>query len=123
MHTYIVHAAYGWLTLTGILHFVIDVVSHALRGRHPPGIEATLYYGLHSAFALGQLAFGLFGLYLARQFMSLLGTAPALVLSMAAGLGWLAISFLFMEYRPPRFNAAVFCVLIVAAWATRPSMP
>ena len=48
MHKWLVYTAFGWLTLTGIAHFVIDVVSHHVRGVHPPGAQTTLlYYGLH----------------------------------------------------------------------------
>jgi hypothetical protein len=119
MHKYIVYSAYGWLTLAGILHFAIDVVSQHLRGKRAPGLETTLYYGLNSAFALGQVAFGLLGLFLAWRGMDLLSETPALILSIAAAFGWLAITFLFMEYWEPKLNAGIFCVLIVAALVTR----
>lgn len=119
MHHYIVYTAYGWLTLIGVLHFSIDVVSHIVRGKHAPGVETTLYYGLHSAFALGQVVYGLLGLFLAWRAMHLLSQTPAMLLSMAAALGWLAITFLFMEYWEPKLNVGIFCMLIVAAFATR----
>lgn len=119
MHKYIVYAAYGWLALSGILHFSIDVVSQHLRGKHPPGIETTLYYGLHSAFALGQVVFGLLGLFLAWRAMDVLSQTPVLVLSVVAALGWLAITFLFMEYWEPKMNISIFLVLILAALSTR----
>lgn len=119
MHKYIVYAAYGWLALTGILHFVVDVVSQHLRGKRAPGLETTLYYGLNSAFALGQVAFGLLGLFLAWRAMDLLSETPVLILSIAAGFGWLAITFLFMEYREPKLNVGIFCVLIIAGLVTR----
>jgi hypothetical protein len=119
MHKYIVYTAYGWLALSGTLHFVIDVVSQYLRGKRAPGLETTLYYGLNSAFALGQVALGLLGLFLARRAMHLLDETPVMLLSAAAALGWLAITFLFMEYREPKFNAGIFCVLIAAAFVTR----
>ncbi|HEY0687298.1 MAG TPA: hypothetical protein VGD45_33515 [Steroidobacter sp.] len=119
MHKYIVYAAYGWLALTGILHFVVDVVSQHLRGKRAPGLETTLYYGLNSAFALGQVAFGLLGLLLAWRAMNLLSETPALILSIAAAFGWLAITFLFMEYWEPKLNVGIFCVLIIAALVTR----
>jgi len=119
MHKYIVYAAYGWLTLSGILHFAVDVVSQHLRGKREPGLETTLYYGLNSAFSLGQVAFGLLGLFLAWRAMNLLSETPALILSIAAGLGWLAMTFLFMEYWEPKLNVGIFCVLIVIAFVTR----
>lgn len=119
MHKYIVYAAYGWLTLSGVLHFAVDVVSQHLRGKRAPSLETTLYYGLNSAFALGQVAFGLLGLLLAWRAMHLLTQTPAMLLSVAAALGWLAITFLFMEYWEPKLNVGIFCGLIVAAFVTR----
>ncbi|WP_431266211.1 hypothetical protein ACQ859_13510 [Roseateles chitinivorans] len=32
MNKTLVYTTYGWLTLSGTLHFLIDVVSHVLRG-------------------------------------------------------------------------------------------
>lgn len=119
MHKYIVYTAYGWLTLTGSLHFIVDVVSQYLRGKRQPGLETTLYYGLNAAFSLGQVAFGLLGLFLAWRAMHLLSETPVLILSVATALGWLAITFLFMEYWEPKFNVGIFCLLIVAAFVTR----
>ncbi len=119
MHTWLVYTAYGWLALTGALHFIVDVVSQHLRGKRAPGLETTLYYGLNTAFSLGQLAFGLTGLFLAWRSIGLLRETPLLLLSIAAGFGWLAITFFFMEYREPMFNAGVFCALIVAVFLSR----
>lgn len=119
MHKYIVYTAYGWLALTGVLHFVVDVVSQYLRGTRAPGPETSLYYGLNSAFSLGQVAFGLLGLFLAWRAMHILSETPVLILSAAAALGWLAITFLCMNYWEPKFNAGIFCLLIAAAFLTR----
>jgi hypothetical protein len=119
MHKYIVFSAYSWLTLIGILHFTVDVASQYLRGKREPSLETTLYYGLNSAFALGQVAFGLLGLFLAWRAIGLLSETPVLVLSVLAAFGWLAITFLFMEYWEPKLNVGIFCVLIVAALFTR----
>jgi len=118
MHKYIVYAAYGWLTFTGVMHFAIDVVSQHLRGKHVPSTETTLYYGLHSAFALGQFVFGLLGLWLAWRALDLLGQLPVVAVSLVATAGWLALSVLFMEYWQPRLNTAIFGVLVVAAALT-----
>ena len=121
MHKWLVYTAFGWLTFTGIAHFVIDVVSHHVRGVHPPGTQTTLlYYGLHSAYSLGQVAVGALGLMVAARALPLLGSTPPLALALLAGLGWLAISFLFSTYLPPRINAGVFCALVIAAWMARP---
>jgi hypothetical protein len=119
MHTTILFAAYGWLVITGVLHFVVDVLSQHLRGTRVPGLETTLYYGLNSAFSLGQLVFGLLGLFLAWRAMGLLSEKPVLVLALAAGLCWLALTFLFMEYWEPKVNVTIFCALILAALVTR----
>lgn len=119
MHKYLVYAAYGWLTLSGILHFAVDVVSQHLRGKRTPGIETTLYYGLNSAFALGQVAFGTLALIVASRAMHVFDEAPALLGSLAVGVGWLALTFLFMSYWEPRLNAVLYCALIVAALVVR----
>jgi len=119
MHKNIIYAAYGWLVLTGVLHFVVDVVSQHLRGKRSPSLETTLYYGLNSAFSLGQVVFGLMGLLLAWRAMGLLSETPVLILALVAGIGWLALTFLFMAYWEPKVNVAIFCALILAALATR----
>lgn len=119
MHKYILYAAYGWLALSGTLHFAIDVVSQSLRGKREPGLETTLYYGLNSAFSLGQVAYGLLGVFLAWRARDLLSATPILVLSIAAALGWLAITFMFMEYWEPKLNIGIFLALVVAAAVVR----
>lgn len=119
MHKYILYSAYGWLTLVGVLHFIVDVVSQHLRGKHPPGIETTLYYGLHSAFALGQVAFGLLGLLIAWKAPHIFSQTPALLISLMVGMGWLAITFQFMSYWEPKLNVTLFCALVLAALLTR----
>ena len=116
---YIIYAAYGWLALSGALHFVADVVSQHVRGKRSPGLETSLYYGLNSAFSLGQVAFGLLGLYLASRAVELLVATPVMLLSTLAAIGWLTITFLFMEYWEPRASAGIFCALILVAWLAR----
>ena len=118
MHKYIIYAAYGWLALSGTLHFIVDVVSQYLRGKRLPGAETTLYYGLNSAFSLGQVVFGLLGLWVALRAMNVLNEMPVMILSVAAAFGWLAITLLFMEYWEPKLNMAIFFVLITAAALT-----
>lgn len=58
MQKYLVYAAFGNLTLFGRLHFLIDVVSQHVRGAREPGPGTDLCYGPHSAYGLGQAAFG-----------------------------------------------------------------
>lgn len=67
MHNTLIYGAFGGLTLSGTLHFFIDVVSQYVRGKRAPGPEATLYYGLHTSYALSQVLFGVFALLLARR--------------------------------------------------------
>ena len=115
MTRYLVHATYGWLLITGSLHFCIDVVSHLLRHKHPPGPESTLYYGLNSAFALGQVVLGAVGLLLALQAVPVVSQWPMKTIALLAGLGWFAITWLFMDYTEPKVNVGVFCLLAAAA--------
>jgi hypothetical protein len=69
MHKIFLYTAYGWLLLGGTLHFFIDVVSQYWRGKRVPGPEATLYYGLNSAYALGQILFAILALLVIRQYV------------------------------------------------------
>lgn len=119
MYRHLTYAAFGWLTLSGTMHFGIDVVSHAVQGRHPPGRETTLYYGLHSAFALGQVAFGVLALFVFARAPHIVGV-PFLLLSAAAGMAWLSIARFFIEYRQPTIAAGIFCLLVFATLVTHP---
>ncbi|MEO9337155.1 hypothetical protein ABFT80_06930 [Mesorhizobium sp. SB112] len=115
MHTYLAYGAFGWLTFTGVAHFLVDVVSQYLRGKRPPNVETTLYYGLNSAFALGQVLFGLICLWIAWRQPRFLGEPPVVALCLAAAAGWLAITFAFMGYWEPKLNAGLFAALLIAA--------
>ena len=115
MHRYLIYAAYGWLALGGTMHFFIDVVSQYLRRKRAPGPEATLFYGLNTAYALGQVLFGLFGLLVAWQAFDLLGRWPAISLTFMAAACWLIFDFIFIEYWEPKFIVAIFAVLAIAA--------
>ena len=119
MHKYIVFTAFGVLTLFGTAHFLIDVVSQHFRGLHRPGPTTDLYYGLHSAYGLGQAAFGTMGLYIAWRAMPMMHEASLLMLALLAGLGWLGICFFFVEYTQPRFAISLYCALITMAMFTR----
>ena len=119
MHKYLVYAAFGTLTLFGTLHFLIDVVSQHVRRVREPGSATDLYYGLHSAYALGQAAFGALGLYVAWRAMPIMHEWLPLLLALLAGLGWLAICLLFIEYTQPRFPIILYCGLILSALAVR----
>lgn len=107
--------AYGWVIAMGIMHFIVDVVSQYVRGVRAPSTETTFYYGMNTAFSLGQVVLGLFGLILALKAPQLLGQWPAVVLTIVAAAGWLVISFLFLPYKEPRFVSAISALLIIAA--------
>ncbi len=115
MNTLLVAGPYGFLVLSGTLHFVVDVVSQRLRGVRLPGPETTLYYGLNSGFSLGQVALGAVGLWLASRSPELLREAPMLLITALAGVGWLAMTFLFMEYREPKIAVSIFLALFVVS--------
>lgn len=119
MQKYVIYAAFGWLAASGLLHFVIDVAAQYVRGKRPPGVETTLYYGLNSAFSLGQVAFGALGLYAAFRALPVISDVPVLVLSVAAGIGWLTLAVFFMEYREPRLMSGIFVLLVLVAIVTR----
>ncbi len=114
MHKYLAYAAFGWLTVSGALHFAIDVVSQFARGKRLPGPETTLYYGLNTTYALGQVLFGLLGLIVAHSAVELLGRWPALSLSALATVAWLAIGFAYIEYREPKIMVGIFGTLLLA---------
>jgi hypothetical protein len=118
MHRFLIYAAFGWLTFSGTMHFFADVVSQHLRGARAPSAETTLYYGLHSSFALGQVVLGALGLFLARRAPGLLRTAPILAVSVTAGIAWLVIAVLFIEYWQPKANAALILALMLAVVLT-----
>ena len=119
MLRYLVYAPYGWLLITGTLHFFIDVVSQHLRGKRVPGLETTLYYGLNSAYALGQVVFALCALLMVRSGAEILWQWPGLLLTFAAAAAWFAICHYFIEYREPKIMLAIFTVLLVAAISLR----
>jgi len=117
MHKILVYVSFGWLTLSGTMHFIIDVLSQYLRGKRVPSPETTLYFGLNTAYALGQVLFGVLALLVARKALPLLGQWPAVALSLSAAMGWLVFGFLFLEYWEPRVAAGIFALLVIAAAA------
>ncbi|WP_420104306.1 hypothetical protein [Bosea sp. (in: a-proteobacteria)] len=60
MRTCLVYGTFGWLVVTGLLHFIVDVVAQHLRGARAPGLATSLYCGLNTSFAFGQVVFGYF---------------------------------------------------------------
>ncbi len=120
MHKNLLYAAYGFLLLSGVLHFSIDVVSQYLRGKRTPGPEATLYYGLNTAYAIGQIFFALLALLAIRNAAGFIGEWSGLMVGLLAAAGWLTIAFAFLEYREPRIIMAIFVMLLVGAAVTAP---
>ena len=118
MHRKLLYAAYGFLLLSGILHFGIDVVSQYLRSKRAPGPETTLYYGLNTAYALGQVLFARLAILAVRNGVAFMGQWPGLTLGLLAAAGWLTIGFLFLEYREPRIVMAIFAALLIGAALT-----
>ncbi len=120
MHRILLYAAYGSLVLGGTMHFIIDVVSHHLRGKRVPGPETTLYYGVNSAYSLGQVLFGILCLLLIRKVPEFFGQWHMVALSLIAATGWMTICLLSFEYKEPRVGVVIFASLILAAAFTRP---
>jgi hypothetical protein len=112
------YAAYGWLLLSGILHFSIDVISQYLRQKRVPGREASLYYGLNTTYALGQVLVAILALFAIRQGVVAMGQWPGLVIAFGAALAWLAIDFLFLEYPQPKVVICIFAVLLIGSSLT-----
>lgn len=119
MHKYLLYAAYGWLLVGSTLHFFIDVVSQHLRGKRYPGAETTLYYGMHSAYTLGQALFAVVALLLIRSGIPLFDQWQGWLLGFVAAAAWLGICLAFIEYHEPRIVVGIFVVLLLAAALTK----
>lgn len=115
MHRIFAYSAFGWLALSGMLHFIVDVVSQHVLGKREPGLETTLYYGLHTAYAAGQVLFGLLALSVTRRAPRLLGQWPVKALCIAAFLAWGAICLTSIEYWQPAATLTIFGLLLALA--------
>ncbi|WP_250009063.1 hypothetical protein [Actinoplanes sp. M2I2] len=104
--------------MTGVLHFAVDVVHQHLSGHRPAGTESTYYFGLHSAYALGQVAFAALAILVVRSGSDVMSKIPGQVISLAAVAGWFVICLKFIEYMPPRINIVIVACLLVGAAAT-----
>ena len=113
LHVGLLYSAYGWLLLSGLLHFGIDVLSQAIRGRRVPGPETTLYYGLNTAYALSQVLFAVLALFAIRQGLNALGRWPGVSLGLIAAAAWLPFCYRFLEYPQPRATVLVFVALLL----------
>ena len=121
MHKKLLYAAYGYLLVTAVLHYLIDVVAQYLRKHRPPSAATTMYWGLHSAYSLGQVVFALTALLLVYRGSALVSQRSGQVISIAAVVGWLLICFGFVEYIPPRINMVIVLALLIAAALTSPA--
>ncbi len=95
MHKTLLLATYWTLLAAGTLHFIADVLSQYFRGLRKPSYETTLYYGLHSAYSLGQVVFAIVALLLTRSGSTFMDSTAGTAISFAAVLGWLAIALLY----------------------------
>lgn len=109
------YIAFGWLTFIGVGHFCADVLSQYLRHKRAPSLETTLYYGLNSAYALGQVALGVFGLWFVARVGRDVSHVPLLAGTLVAIAGWFAIAFTSMEYWEPKAANAVTALIFVVA--------
>jgi hypothetical protein len=119
VHQTLLLASYGWLTVFGVAHFLIDVVARRTQNRQALDPEAVLYYALHATYSLGQVMFGLLALSIATSDMDLLSHPPSLLIAITAAIGWLLVAWLFMDYWEPKAVAGIFLILITAAAISR----
>lgn len=119
MHRTLLYATYGTLLVSGILHYIADVLSQYLRGTRAPGPETTLYYGLNTAYSIGQVVFALCALMIIRSGSTLMDSTGGIAISFAAIIGWLVFTFFFIEYTPPKVFIGVVLVLLIAATVVR----
>jgi NAD(P)-dependent dehydrogenase (short-subunit alcohol dehydrogenase family) len=119
LHEIFAYVAFGWLTFAGTMHFVIDVLAQYLRDKRVPGPDATLYYGLNTAYALGQILFGILGLLIARQAIEALRQWPVILLCVVAAAAWLAIGILFIEYGARKGAVKVFSRYVAKEYGPR----
>lgn len=119
MRSKLLYAAYGWLLFSGVVHFTIDVLSQYLRGRRSPGPETTLYYGLNSAYALGQVLVALLALLMVRSGTPAIAGWPGFTIGLIGAAIWLVICLLSMEYPQPRVTIALFAALLTGAALAR----
>lgn len=117
MQIVVLRIAYGWLVLSGLLHFTIDVISQYLRGVRPSSPETTLYYGLNSTFSLGQVSFGLLALTMCWRRPALAQQPVIKAITILAGIGWILVAVGFMEYWEPVATTGTFLAAILIAYA------
>jgi hypothetical protein len=118
LHSLVLYGAYGWLLLSALLHFGIDVVSQYVRGKRPPGPATTLYFGLNTTYAVSQVLFAALALLAIHQGMTVMDQWPGITLGLIAACAWFVLSWMFFEYSQPRMAALLFAALLVGAALT-----
>ena len=118
LHSLLLYGAYGWLFLTGGLHFAVDVVSQGIRGKRMSGPVTTLYYGLNSTYALSQILFAALALFAVRHGVAALGQGYGLTLGYLAACAWFTLCLWFLEYTQPRVAIATFAGLLAGVALT-----
>jgi len=118
LHSLLLYGAYGWLLLSAVLHFGIDVVSQYVRGKRPPGPATTLYFGLNSTYAVSQVLFAALALLAIHQGGTLMNRWRGITLGFVAACAWFVLSCLFFEYSQPRMATLLFAALLVGAALT-----
>jgi hypothetical protein len=104
------------LLLSGVLHIALTLCpSTYVRGKRVPRPATTLYYGLNSAYGIGQILFALLALFAIRNGVSAMGQWSGVSLGLLAACAWFALSVLFLEYPQPRMTVALFAALLLAA--------
>lgn len=119
IHKIFAYLTFGWIVLSGGLHFVIDVISQFIRNTRIPGYETTLYYGLHTSYALCLLLFGLLGLIIAHHTIALLDHWSFILLTALATVAWLVIDYAFIEYQEPGIMISICGAFFLAFIFTR----
>ena len=118
LHGLLLHGAYSWLLISGLLHFGIDVVSQYIPGKRAPSSATTLYYGLNSSYAVSQILFAALALFAIRQGVTAMGQWSGVLLGLLAACAWFVLSLLFLEYPQPRMTVALFAALLVGVALT-----
>ncbi len=118
LHSLLLSGAYSWLFVSGVLHFAVDVLSQYVRGKRVPGPATTLYYGLHSTYAVSQILFGTLALFAIRHGVTAMGQGSGLALGFLAACAWFILCLRFMEYPQPRAAVTLFAALLLGAALT-----
>jgi len=115
MHRKLLYVGYGYMVFSAVMNYLADVLQPYLRRLRGASSETTLYYGLHTGFNFGQVIFGLMAILLLQSGSDLLSRRSGQLLALFAITGWLAISFAYTSFAPPKINLAIVIALLVTA--------